>query len=121
MVMVLSREDAIDSWRTIMGPTDPEVAKEQAPESLRALLGKDVLQNAIHGSSTPQSAKQKIAAIFPEVEIKEDGNLIGEYHRGSSWVLYFFTLKKSAIFIQIVKYIDVCKSVINFDRLHIMS
>ncbi|XP_072034017.1 thioredoxin domain-containing protein 3 homolog isoform X3 [Amphiura filiformis] len=76
-VMVLSREDAISGWRTIMGPTDPEVAKEQAPESLRALLGKDVLQNAIHGSSTAESAQEKIKHLFPEVEIKEDGQLIG--------------------------------------------
>ena len=75
MVMVLSREDAISGWRTIMGPTDPEVAKEQAPESLRALLGKDVLQNAIHGSSTADHATEKIKHLFPEIEVNEDGTL----------------------------------------------
>ena len=76
--MVLSREDAVKGWRTIMGPTDPELAKEQAPESLRALLGKDVLQNAIHGSSTKEQAESKIKALFPEVEINSDGSLTGK-------------------------------------------
>ena len=32
MFMVLSREDAIDGMRDIMGPADPEEAKKVAPE-----------------------------------------------------------------------------------------
>ena len=79
MVMVLSREDAIDNWRTLMGPTDPELAKEQAPESLRALLGKDILQNAIHGSSSKNHAILKIKELFPEVEVTENGSVKGMY------------------------------------------
>ncbi len=75
MIMVLSREDAIKGWRTIMGPTDPDLAKEQAPESLRALLGKDILSNAIHGSSTKEHAEDKIKKLFPEVDINSDGSL----------------------------------------------
>lgn len=31
MVMVLSREDAVVGWRALMGPVDPEVAKEGNP------------------------------------------------------------------------------------------
>ncbi|XP_071942606.1 thioredoxin domain-containing protein 3 homolog isoform X3 [Antedon mediterranea] len=76
MVMVLSREDAIDNWRTLMGPTDPEVAKDQAPESLRALLGKDILHNAIHGSSSKGQAVKKIKELFPEVQVTETGKVI---------------------------------------------
>mgnify|MGYP001801059161 FL=1 len=29
--MVLSKEDAVENWRGVIGPTDPTQAKEQAP------------------------------------------------------------------------------------------
>ncbi|XP_077997128.1 thioredoxin domain-containing protein 6-like isoform X3 [Glandiceps talaboti] len=77
MVMVLSREDAVLGFRDIMGPVDPEVAKEQAPESLRALLGKDILQNAIHAVTTPDQATVKIKEFFPDAEFNPDGTIKG--------------------------------------------
>ena len=33
LFMVLSREDAVDGWRSLIGSTDPKQAKEQDPDS----------------------------------------------------------------------------------------
>lgn len=35
LMMVLSAEDAVTKLRNMMGPADPEQAKDSAPESLR--------------------------------------------------------------------------------------
>ncbi|XP_069108096.1 thioredoxin domain-containing protein 3 homolog isoform X37 [Argopecten irradians] len=75
MFMVLSREDAVEGWRSLIGPTDPEKAKEESPESLRALYGGDILKNAVHGSSNPERAKEHIQKIFDEEEMQDQGDI----------------------------------------------
>ncbi|XP_070186053.1 thioredoxin domain-containing protein 6-like isoform X15 [Littorina saxatilis] len=75
MFMVLSREDAVEGWRKVIGPTDPDEAKEQAPDSLRAQFGQDVLQNAVHGCSNKEDAQQKIKKIFGHLEFAADGTV----------------------------------------------
>ena len=37
--LVLSANNAVEKWREIIGPTDPNVAKESKPTSLRSKLG----------------------------------------------------------------------------------
>ena len=41
-VMELMAPGAIRKWRELIGPTDSNVARREAPDSLRAHFGKDV-------------------------------------------------------------------------------
>ena len=76
MFMVLSKPDAVMGWRAVMGATDPEEAREQDPNCLRALFGKTALENAVHGSSDKDSALEEIEQAFGPVEFMPDGSVI---------------------------------------------
>ncbi len=56
----------IESWRTMMGATDPTAA---APGTIRGDLARDwgtsVQQNLVHGSDSPESAERELALWFP--------------------------------------------------------
>ncbi|KAL5250149.1 hypothetical protein ACHWQZ_G016021 [Mnemiopsis leidyi] len=62
--LVLSANNAVEKWRNIMGPTDPNEAKTSQPQSLRSKLGKDILKNGFHGSSSVEHALKSIEQIF---------------------------------------------------------
>jgi len=59
-------ENAIAKNREIMGATDPAKA---APGTIRKDCGKDVEQNAVHGSDGPETAASEIAFFFRPDEI----------------------------------------------------
>ncbi|KAG6890638.1 hypothetical protein C0995_006614 [Termitomyces sp. Mi166 len=80
-VYVLERRRAVEVWATLMGNADPEIARVDAPHSLRALFDKDISQNAVMGSPDTQTAELQIASIFvssppfPTTELPaEDGD-----------------------------------------------
>ncbi|KAJ6613273.1 hypothetical protein B0H10DRAFT_241807 [Mycena sp. CBHHK59/15] len=63
-VYVLERRRAVEVWNTLMGDGNPEVARKEAPNSLRALYGASLQQNALMGSPDAQLAEIQIASLF---------------------------------------------------------
>lgn len=65
-ICVLEGEHAIAKNRELMGATNP---KEAAPGTIRADFAKTIDKNAVHGSDSPETAKQEIAFFFKPSEI----------------------------------------------------
>lgn len=61
VIMQLSKKDAVTSWREVMGATNPAHAKQG---SIRALFGKSIGENAVHGSDSLQSAQRELGIFF---------------------------------------------------------
>jgi nucleoside-diphosphate kinase len=66
VAIVLSKDNAVDEGRKIIGATDPKKALDG---SIRQLFGKNIQENAIHGSDSIENAKREIAFFFTKDEI----------------------------------------------------
>jgi nucleoside-diphosphate kinase len=59
---VIEGPEAIASWRTMMGATNPANA---APGTIRGDLATETQMNVTHGSDSPDSAAREIGLFFP--------------------------------------------------------
>ncbi|KAM7444388.1 Nucleoside diphosphate kinase 7 [Porites harrisoni] len=64
VAMELKGSNAIEKWRTLLGPTDSATARNKAPISVRAKFGTDNTKNAAHGSDSTLSAQKEIDFFF---------------------------------------------------------
>ncbi|XP_068752060.1 thioredoxin domain-containing protein 3 homolog isoform X3 [Montipora capricornis] len=59
-------DGTIEYFRDLIGPKDVNIAKEEAPTSLRALYGTDTVMNAVHGCDSAESAARELAFFYPD-------------------------------------------------------
>ena len=66
VVQVLSGNNAVETYRKIMGATNPENAEEGTIRKTHAL---NVQENSVHGSDSKENAEKEIAFFFKNEEI----------------------------------------------------
>ena len=64
VIMALHKENAIASWRELIGATDPKKAEVG---TVRYLYGTDIGKNAVHGSLDSESAIKELGLFFPDL------------------------------------------------------
>ena len=66
IVQVLSGENCVEKYRSVMGATNPENADEG---TIRKLFALNVQENSVHGSDSEENAKIEISFFFRAEEI----------------------------------------------------
>ncbi len=66
IVAVLEKENAIESWRALMGNTDPRKAAEG---TIRKEFAENVERNLVHGSDAQETAKTEVSFFFSTAEL----------------------------------------------------
>ena len=66
IVQVLEGENSVEKYRSIMGATNPEEAKEG---TIRKLMAQNVQENSVHGSDSNENALKEINFFFNDDEI----------------------------------------------------
>ena len=65
VVMALEKENAVKSWRDLMGATDPAKADDG---TLRKEFATSIGENAVHGSDSEENAQVELAYFFSRLE-----------------------------------------------------
>ena len=66
VVQVLEGDNAVAKYREVMGATNPEQA---ADGTIRKLFARNVGENSVHGSDSPENAKIEIVQFFTDADI----------------------------------------------------
>eukprot|EP00118_Oscarella_pearsei_P000846 m.5952 g.5952 ORF g.5952 m.5952 type:complete len:371 (+) comp14541_c0_seq1:82-1194(+) len=53
-------DEAPKAFREFVGPADPEIARHLRPRTLRAMFGKDKIQNAVHCTDLPDDGELEV-------------------------------------------------------------
>ncbi len=62
---ILEKENAVEEFRRLIGATDPAKAE---PGTIRKLYGKNLTENAVHGSDSDENAAIECSFFFSRLE-----------------------------------------------------
>ncbi|MBE0661240.1 MAG: nucleoside-diphosphate kinase [Bacteroidales bacterium] len=65
IVAIIEKENAVEEYRRLIGPTDPSKAPAG---TIRNLYGQSVRENAVHGSDSDESAQRECSFFFSKIE-----------------------------------------------------
>ncbi|MEI6684263.1 MAG: nucleoside-diphosphate kinase [Bacteroidota bacterium] len=65
VAVILEKENAVEDFREFIGATDPAKAAEG---TIRKLYGKNMGENAVHGSDSDESAEREASFFFSVTE-----------------------------------------------------
>ncbi|XP_071440956.1 nucleoside diphosphate kinase homolog 7 isoform X2 [Hetaerina americana] len=63
-----NQEEIVNKFRLLVGPSDPEIARELRPISLRAKYGVTKVKNAIHCTDLPEDGSLEVEYFFKILE-----------------------------------------------------
>lgn len=64
LVMEVRQDGAVDSFRKLAGPHDPDLAKHLRPKTLRAKYGIDRVKNAVHATDLTEDGLPEVEYFF---------------------------------------------------------
>ena len=64
IAMEIRQDDAVNKLRALVGPHDPEIAKQLRPNTLRALFGIDRVRNAVHCTDLTEDGVLEVQYFF---------------------------------------------------------
>jgi nucleoside-diphosphate kinase len=64
VALEVRQENAVEKFRKLCGPYDPEIARKLEPNTLRAKFGVDRVLNAVHCTDLPEDGKLEVHFIF---------------------------------------------------------
>ncbi|XP_059096025.1 nucleoside diphosphate kinase 6-like [Tigriopus californicus] len=68
-VHILAKENAIQDWRALMGPTKVFKTRFEQPDTIRGRFGLTDTRNCSHGSDSDETAKREIGFFFPQFDV----------------------------------------------------
>ena len=66
MVLALEKENAVESWRSTIGATNPAEAEEG---TIRKDFASSLSENAVHGADSDENALKEIGFFFSDSEL----------------------------------------------------
>jgi nucleoside-diphosphate kinase len=66
--LILAKNDAINSWRSLMGKANVYRTIYNDPDCLRSRFGLTDTRNAVHGSDSEKTVRREIAFFYPDFQ-----------------------------------------------------